>query len=221
MSIFRKVLDSRYFIWTLLALPSIPMLLALIENRPGAEGQAVLGSLLHETGEFSARFLIVAMAISPMLALLPRSSFWRWMLRRRRYFGLAAFSYAAIHTALYLVDVGSLREILGEAAEFGILTGWLAIFVFVPLAITSNNLSVRKLGPRWKTLQRGVYFAAALTVLHWVLVNDNPGPALANFLPLALLEAVRIYRNASKPRPARSAAGELLRGKASDRAREL
>lgn len=197
---FTTIRDSRYFIWALLALPSIPMVSALVSGQPGPEGQAVTETLLHPTGEFSARFLIIAMILTPMRMLFPGSGFWRWMMKRRRYFGVAAFAYAAFHTVLYILDMGSLQAILGEALALGIWTGWLAFFVFVPLAITSNDWSMRQMGPAWKTLQRWVYVAAVATLLHWIFVHNNFGPALVHFVPLAALEAYRLWKNANSRR---------------------
>ena len=192
---FRKILNSRLFIWGLLALPSVPMVLALLSGAPGPGGQPVTEMLLHPTGEFSARFLIIAMILTPMRMLFPGSGFWRWMMKRRRYYGVAAFAYAAFHTLLYVLDMGSLEAILGEALALGIWTGWLAFFVFVPLAATSNDWSIRQMGPNWKTLQRWVYVAAIATLLHWIFVHNNFGPALVHFIPLAGLETYRLWKN--------------------------
>ena len=197
---FKTVLDSRYFIWALLALPSIPMMLALMAGEPGPQGQSVAEMLLHPTGEFSARFLIITMILTPMRMLFPGVAFWRWMMKRRRYFGVAAFAYAALHTVLYIIDMGSLQAILGDALALGIWTGWVAFFVFVPLAVTSNDWSVRKMGPAWKTLQRWVYLAAVGTLLHWIFVHNNLGPALVHFVPLAALEVYRLWHNAQRQR---------------------
>ncbi len=199
---FRKILNSPYFIWALLALPSVPMVLALTNDAAGPGGKPATEFLLHPTGEFSARFLIICMILTPMRMLFPASGFWRWMMKRRRYFGVAAFAYAAVHTVLYLVDLGSLQAIMGDALKLGIWTGWLAFFIFVPLAATSNNLSVRRMGPAWKRLQRWVYPAAVLTLAHWIFVHNNLGPALVHFLPLAGLETYRIYRNMKRHTPA-------------------
>lgn len=197
----RTVLASRLFIWGLLALPSVPMILAVLSGQPGPDGRPVTEMLLHPTGEFSARFMIIAMILTPLRMMFPGSGFWRWMMQRRRYFGVAAFAYAAFHTVLYLVDMGSLRAILGEFLALGIWTGWLALFVFVPLAVTSNDWSVRRMGAAWKRLQRWVYLAAVATLLHWIFVHNNLGPALVHFLPLAGLEAYRIWKNRTRGRP--------------------
>lgn len=191
----RKTIDSRFFIWALLALPSIPMVGALLSGEPSPEGKPVAEMLLHPTGEFAARFLIIAMILTPMRMLFPGSVFWRWMMKRRRYFGVAAFVYATFHTVLYIADMGSLQAILGEALALGIWTGWLAFFIFLPLAVTSNDWSVRRMGPPWKALQRWVYIATAGTLLHWIFVHNNIGPALVHFVPLAGLEAYRLWHN--------------------------
>mgnify|MGYP000123053450 FL=1 len=196
---FKAVLNSHWFIWTILALPSILMMGALVSGQPSPEGKPVAEMLLHPTGEFAARFMIIAMILTPMRLLFPDSALWRWMMKRRRYFGVAAFAYAAFHTGLYIVDMGGLRAVLGEALALSIWTGWLAMFIFVPLALTSNGYSVRQMGPAWKSLQRWVYPAAFATLLHWIFVHNNLGPALVHFIPLATLETYRIWRNA-RPR---------------------
>ena len=183
----KSVLNSRYLFWLLLALPSIPMTMGLI-----AGGAAE--PLLHPTGEFAARFMIIAMIISPFRLMFPKNRFWLWMVRRRRYLGVAAFCYAFAHTALYMVDMETLSNILGEALLLGIWTGWLAMFIFIPLAITSNDWSVKKLGRNWKRLQQTVYVAAIATLLHWIFVHNNVGPALVHFVPLAALELYRIWK---------------------------
>ncbi len=190
----KRVLNSTAFIWGLLMLPAIPFVFALANAMPLHEGETVAESLLHPTGEFAARFLIISMVITPMRMLLPRSAFWQWMLRRRRYFGVAAFGYALLHTVLYLVDIESLAVLWGDFLAFGIWTGWLAMVIFVPLALTSHNRAVRRLGRRWKQIQRGVYVAAIATLLHWMFVHNEFGPALVHFIPLAALETYRLWR---------------------------
>lgn len=192
---FRRILDHPYFIWLILALPSVPLTTMLLSGAPGPDGQPVTEMLLHPTGEFSARFLIITMMLTPLRMLFPGSGFLRWMVKRRRYFGVAAFAYALAHTVLYIVDMASLQAMLGEFLALGIWTGWLAMLIFVPLAITSTDSAVRRMGPSWKTLQRTVYVAAVATLLHWIFVHNNLGPALVHFVPLAGLETYRIWRN--------------------------
>lgn len=185
----KRILNHPWFFWLILALPSIPMTMALIQ---GGEPER----LLHPSGEFAARFMIIAMMLTPLL-ILCRSMNWRtgwvlWLIKRRRAFGVAAFSYALLHTILYVLDVSVLQDMLAEFWSLGIWTGWLAFAIFIPLALTSNQASVLALGSRWKVLQRWVYLAAVLTLVHWIFVHNNLGPALVHFIPLATLELYRI-----------------------------
>lgn len=185
----KQVVNHPWFFWLVLSIPSIPMTIGLSQ---GVEA----GAMLHPSGEFSARFMIIAMMLSPLL-LLCRNMKWKtgwvlWLLKRRRALGVAAFCYAMLHTILYVLDVKALQDILAEFWSLGIWTGWLAFAVFIPLALTSNQASVVALGKRWKTLQRLVYLAAVLTLVHWIFVHNNIGPALVNFVPLALLEIYRV-----------------------------
>ncbi len=183
----KSALNSPYLFWLILILPSIPMTMGLVS---GAEAER----LLHPTGEFSARFLIIVMIISPLRLMFPDNRFWLWMMRRRRYIGVAAFCYAFAHTVLYIIDRGNLANVLGEALELGIWTGWVAMFIFIPLAITSNDWSVKRLGVNWKRLQQGVYVAAVGTLLHWIFIHNHVGPALVHFVPLAALELYRVRK---------------------------
>lgn len=186
MAAIRTIVNAPVFFWAVLALPSIGMI-------AGAFGGDSLEPLLHPTGEFAARFMIIALMLTPLRLLFPKARWIAWLVKRRRYLGVAAFGYAALHTLYYLIDLGSLSAVLADAVKLGIWTGWVAFLIFVPLAVTSNSFSVRALGPGWKTLQRLVYVAAVATLLHWIFIHNNIGPALVHFLPLAALEAYRVW----------------------------
>ena len=196
VDMFRKLLAGPYFVWALLSLPAIPMVAGL------ASAGATPESLLHPTGEFAARFMIAAMAVSPLRTVFPRAGWLRWLSAQRRALGLAAFGYAVLHTALYVIDMATLRNIFVEFLELGIWTGWAAFALFLPLAVTSNDAALRALGRRWPALHRVVYAAAALTLVHWIFVHNNTGPALAHFAPLACLAAWRLMHIARARRPA-------------------
>lgn len=187
MSTLKTALNSRAFFWLLLAVPSIPMILGL------TQGSMAYGEFMHISGEFSARFMIIALMVSPLMVLFPTRHWPRWLLARRRYLGVAAFGYATLHTVAYLLEMGALSKIAGDLVKAGIWTGWVAFVVFVPLALTSNDYSVRRMGPAWKTLQRAVYAAAVFTLLHWIFIHNTLGGALVHFAPLAALEAYRIW----------------------------
>jgi methionine sulfoxide reductase heme-binding subunit len=186
---------SKYILWALLALPALPMLIALFTGRIDDEGRAATEFLLHPTGEFAARFMIIAMVATPLRLLFPRAAPIRWLIKHRRAFGVATFLYASLHTVLYIIDMGSLQAMLSEFTALGIWSGWLAMLIFVPLGLTSNDASLRALGTAWKSLQRLVYPAAVATLVHWIFVHNSLGPALVHFMPLAALEAYRIWQN--------------------------
>lgn len=193
-------LISPYWLWALLSLPAAGILSAAA----GSSDPRIFHELLHPTGEFSARFMIIAMLASPLMLVFKG---WRgplWLKRNRRYFGVAAFGYALLHTVFYLVDVQTLQRVLAEIPRVDIWTGWLAFLIFIPLAVTSMDYFVRVLGPRWKQLQRWTYAAAVLTLIHWATLHDwgGLGPALVHFLPLTLLEAYRVWYWQFRRRPA-------------------
>jgi sulfoxide reductase heme-binding subunit YedZ len=186
--------NTRYVLWLALATPLAVMTAQYLT------GGLYYGEFIHATGEFSARLLIVTMAITPLRVMFPQRRWTRWLLENRRYFGVATFAYAVPHLVAYLVKLASIAKVLEEGAEPGMWTGWAAFVIFLVLAITSNNSSMRKLGRRWKTLHRLVYLAALLTFLHWVLVAFDPVPGLIHVGVLVALEAYRIVKNVSLAR---------------------
>lgn len=201
----RALLNAPAVFWVLLCLPAVPMLNSLLTS----DNPRIIHILVHPTGEFAARFLIIAMMITPLTLLLPGWRGPRWLLRRRRYLGVAAFGYAAAHTAFYLVDKGWLAAGATELAKTYIWTGWLAFLIFAPLAVTSTDGWIKALGPqRWKTVQRTVYGAAVLTLIHWASLHGwrSWAPAAIHFGPLILLEAYRLHWNLARRRRAIPAA---------------
>lgn len=178
-----------WFFWGLLSIPSIAMLGRLVSDPASA------GDILHPSGEFAARFMIVSMMATPLHMIWPKAAWTRWLLRSRRALGVAAFGYAALHTLIYLVDVETLQDALAEFWTLGIWTGWAAFAIFIPLAVTSNNTLQRYLAKAWRPLHRWVYAAAILTLMHWIFIQDDSIAPLIEFTPLAVLETYRIAKN--------------------------
>jgi sulfoxide reductase heme-binding subunit YedZ len=183
----RIILNKKPTFWALLCLPAVLMM------RPYVFGDVIAMDMLHPTGEWSARFMIAAMVLSPLLSLIGPRPWLSWLVQRRRALGVAAFGYANLHFIFYIIDMGNLDEILAEFWALGIWTGWAAMLLFVPLAVTSNDASMRALKAGWKSLQRLVYPAAVLVLVHWIFVHNNLGPALVHFIPLVLLVAARYF----------------------------
>lgn len=198
MSKFKAFWGHPFTLWAILSLPAIPMILGLTSGDPEA-----VSNVLHPTGEFAARFMIIAMLASPLALVFKGWRGPRWLQKNRRYFGVAAFAYALAHTVLYLVDLGTAQKVIADLPKLYIWTGWIAFLIFVPLAVTSSDYFVRKMGRNWKTLQRTTYAAAVLTLLHWAALHDwgGLGPALVHFVPLGVLEAYRVWYWYLRPRP--------------------
>ena len=190
----RIVLNNRYVFWALLAIPAAFM---LFDYQNGA---ITAIDLLHPTGEWSARLMIVAMMLSPLVAIFGPRPWLNWLVRRRRPLGVTAFVYAALHLIFYIIDMGNLSQVLAEFWALGIWTGWAAMLLFVPLAVTSNDASMRALKAGWKRLQRLVYPTAILVLVHWIFIDNDLVPALVHFIPLTLLLAARFFLS-TKPQP--------------------
>lgn len=186
-SMLRFILNKKQVFWLLLAIPALLMLLRFYS------GDVLAMDMLHPTGEWSARLMIIAMMLSPLVSLLGPKPWLGWLVQRRRALGVAAFAYAVLHLIFYVIDMGNLDDMLAEFWALGIWTGWAAMLLFVPLAMTSNDASMRRLKAGWKRLQRLVYPAAVLVLVHWIFIHNNLGPALVHFIPLALLVAARFF----------------------------
>lgn len=184
----RRLIDSPCLLWLLLALPGAVIIVRY------ATGATFYGEVVLATGQLSAQLLIATMAVTPLALMFPGRPWVGWLLRRRRYLGVAAFGYAALHTAVYLLRKGTFGLILAEGAEPGLLTGWIALAIFVPLAITSNDASVRRLRRLWKRLHRWVYAAALLTFAHWVITAYDPSIGLIHLAVLVALESFRLWK---------------------------
>jgi methionine sulfoxide reductase heme-binding subunit len=192
--VLRIILNKKPVFWLLLSIPALLMMRAYLS------GEVIAMDMLHPTGEWSARLMIFAMILSPLVSLLGPKPWLGWLVQRRRSLGVAAFLYAVLHLIFYLVDMGNLKDILAEFWTLGIWTGWAAMLLFVPLAMTSNDASMRALKAGWKQLQRLVYPAAVLVLVHWIFIHNNLGPALVHFIPLILLVAARYFLS-PKPQP--------------------
>ena len=164
------ILVSRYTLWFVLALPAFEYVAEFLwPTRYYPE-------IMSRTGYLSMQLLVLTLAVTPISLILrlhnQTAPIALWFNRSRRYFGLAAAGYAALHTLFYLRSIAfdfHLAWLEGIEVEFA--TGWIAMILMVPLAMTSNNWSVRKMGPRWKLLQRFSYPIAILVFIHWLLLD--------------------------------------------------
>lgn len=181
---------SHYLLWLVLALPAV-LTVARFATRPD---DVYPGDFLHPSGEWSARLIVLALALTPLSQLFRSSRTVRWLLRHRRAIGVAAFGYASLHLVFYVLDMETAASMLAELGAPAIWTGWLAFFCLLVPALASNDAAVRRLKEGWKRLQRLAYPAAILTLVHWALVHDGAVAAFATFAPLIVLQLIRLFR---------------------------
>lgn len=151
--------------------------------------------ITRTTGDWTLRFLLITLAVTPLRHLTG----WNWLLRLRRMLGLYAFFYALVHLSSYVAfdhvfDVG---EIVRDIVKRPFITvGFATLVLLIPLALTSTDAMVRRLGARrWLMLHRLVYFIAPLGVLHfwWMVKRDLTEPAIYAMM-LTLLLGYRVFR---------------------------
>ena len=154
-------------VWAVyLALSLLPPILLYL-GLTGGLGIEPIETLEHELGERGLQLLIVGLAITPMRRYLGLN-----LIKFRRAIGVMTFVYISLHLLVWLVlDVQILNEIWADILKRPYITiGMLGFVLMIPLAITSNNWSVRRLGPKWRTLHKLVYGIAILGALHFVLL---------------------------------------------------
>jgi len=170
-----------------------PALRLLVLGARGELGANPIATALNQLGLVTLVFLIASLAATPLKVALG----WTWPIRIRRMLGLYAFFYASLHflTYLGLDQVLDLRAVFADITKRNfIAVGFTAFVLLVPLAVTSTDAMVRRLGfVRWKRLHRLVYVAAALGVVHfiWRVKKDLSQP-LTYGAVLAFLLAIRV-----------------------------
>ncbi len=150
-------------------------------------------ALEHKTGDWTLRFLLITLAITPLRKLLHVPA----LIKFRRMFGLFAFFYGSLHFATYLgVDkFFNVHEILADVVKRKYITvGFTAFVLLIPLAITSTAGWIRRLGgKRWQALHRLIYVSAIAGVIHYLwLVKADIREPLEYGAVLAVLLAYRV-----------------------------
>ncbi len=151
-------------------IPFVLLLLKVLQNDLGPDPAK---ELALETGEWSIRFLLLALAMTPLRHLSGRMEF----AQRRRMIGLFALFYASVHFLVWVIFLLGLRwgAILEEVVERPYITiGFSSFSILIVLGATSHRVMVRKLGKNWRRLHRLVYVAGVLAVIHlvWIVRTD-------------------------------------------------
>ncbi|GAA3919417.1 protein-methionine-sulfoxide reductase heme-binding subunit MsrQ [Luteimonas lutimaris] len=167
-----------------------------------ALGADPVAEIEHRLGLWALRMLMLALAITPLRQLTGQAV----LVRFRRMIGLYAFAYACLHLTAYLaLDLrGYWTQIFEEIAKRPYITvGFAAWLLLVPLAVTSTQGWIRRLGRNWVRLHKLVYAVGVLAVLHfwWLVKSDIREPALYAGILAALL-GWRAWKWLARRRPA-------------------
>jgi sulfoxide reductase heme-binding subunit YedZ len=189
MLLVRKILASKWAKVFVFLLSSIPLLLLVWRGFRGDLTANPVEFLQHQTGDWTLRFLIFTLCVTPFRKILKLPE----LIRFRRMLGLFAFFYVCLHFLTYLGPDQSfhLAGMLKDVAKRPFVTvGFAAFVLLIPLAITSTAGWIRRLGgKRWVALHRSIYICAILGVIHyyWLVKSDVRKPLFYGLLVGILL----------------------------------
>jgi len=179
----------------------IPLVLLVWRGFTGGLTANPIEYITHRTGDWTLRLLLITLAITP----LRRLTGWSGLAPLRRMLGLFTFFYATLHFSTYLVldFFFAFDLILDDIVERRYVTaGFAGFLLLIPLALTSSQRMMRRLGgERWRRLHRLVYAAAVAGVVHYLwLVKLDIRPPLVYAAILAVLLGARLWFRYAKPR---------------------
>ncbi len=178
-------------VWCACLLPLAWLVAAGLSDRLGANP---IEYVTRATGDWTLRMLLATLTITPLRQL----SGWHWLVRLRRTLGLYTFFYATLHllTYLWLDQFFEFDSIVKDIIDRPFITiGFCAFLLMLPLAATSSNGMIRRLGGRlWQRLHRVIYAIGVLGVMHyWWLVKKDITEPVIYALVLGALFGVRIW----------------------------
>lgn len=189
----RQLLALRVTVFVLALLPAIRLVIAVIYDQLGANP---IEFITRNTGDWTLYFLCVTLAITPVRRLLS----WSWLIRFRRMLGLYSFFYACLHflTFLWFDHFFELEEMWRDVMKRPFITvGFGAFVLLLPLALTSTNGMIKRLGGKqWQWLHRLIYVIVPLGVLHYFWMKagkNNVGQPLLFAVIVSLLLGARLY----------------------------
>ena len=187
--------------WVLYILLPIPGILAIVAGLTDNLGPEPIKELEGELGEVAIKLLIIGLAVTPLLHFTRIN-----LLRFRRAIGVVAFGYVAAHFLTWLLlDVQLLSQIWADILKRPYISvGFVGFMAMVPLAVTSNNWSMRKLGQFWSVLHRLTYIAAIFGGLHYIMLVKG-----FQMEPLVYMAVILTFLAVRVPKWRRSAQSSL------------
>ena len=187
----RTIVALKVAVWLVCLTPLALLVYRGFTNNLGPDPTA---TVTHATGFATLRLLVISLAVTPLRRLSVRLS---WLVRFRRLLGLFAFFYGCLHLLTWLwlysgFSLAAMADDLGKRRY--IMMGMAAWVLLVPLAVTSTNWSIRKLGgKRWQALHRLAYVSAICGVIHyWWIVKSGVRTPITITLVLAVLLLARV-----------------------------
>jgi len=194
----QNIIKSSLFVLALA--PFLRLVWAVWTDNLGANP---LEFITRDTGDWTLYFLCMTLSITPIRRMMS----WPWLFKLRRMFGLYAFFYASLHflTFLWFDHFFDIPELLADVGKRPfILVGFLAFLLLIPLAVTSTNKMVKRMGAtKWQLLHKLVYVIICLGVLHYFWMkagkHDLSQPILFASI-VAVLLGLRVYWAVQKSR---------------------
>ncbi|WP_151719903.1 protein-methionine-sulfoxide reductase heme-binding subunit MsrQ [Gemmobacter serpentinus] len=188
--------------WMVYALGSLPLLMLIWQTVNGALGVDPVKTIEHRLGEVALQLIVAGLCVTPLRRFVGLN-----LMRFRRQIGVLAFVYAGLHLFVWVTLDLQFRwsEIGNDLVKRPyIILGMAAFLMLLPLALTSNNLSIRRMGAAaWQRLHRLVYPAALLAAAHFIWVMK--AWAAEPMIYLALITGLLGLRLVPRSRPAQRA----------------
>ena len=185
----RQIVAIKTALWLVCLIPLTRLIFLGLNDGLGANP---IEFITRSTGTWTLTGLLVTLSITPLRKLTGRT----WLIRFRRLLGLFAFFYACLHftTYIWLDQFFDPASILKDIYKRPFITvGFTAFILLIPLAYTSRQSMMKKLGRNWQRLHKLVYVIASLGVVHyWWLVKKDITQPLIYGCVLAVLLAMRL-----------------------------
>ncbi|PIE16703.1 MAG: protein-methionine-sulfoxide reductase heme-binding subunit MsrQ [Rhodobacterales bacterium] len=185
-------------VWAVYLVGILPPFWMLYQGVTGNLGVDPTKAMEHQLGKLGLQALILGLAVTPLRGLIGLN-----LMKFRRAIGVLSFYYITTHLLVWLLlDVQIAAQIWADIVKRPYITIGMAGFVLlVPLAATSNNYSVRKLGPAWRKLHKLTYPAVVLGGVHFVMLTKSwQVEPIAYFTVIVLLLSYRAFKSATRKR---------------------